>query len=244
MPVTVDKSANVPPGQVLVKIVPSGSTPAPKKLDTVPVGQKIVPNAVPLGNTRLNPLSLGEKSGPNEVPNFRLFNPALEADGEYKAAQAKYYKDSYMKSGNLEFKQESKSFWGGTTPAHYTYHAEGDETFGDVKQKLNLPDGVFKKYVDGAPGNKNLYYISKLAKDGVEIPAEVLDKATTSPPADVKKEQLVPGENNMRRFMTIPENGKPVPGENNMKRFMTIPENGKPVPGENNMKRFMTECNS
>lgn len=99
-----------------------------------------------------------------------------------KQARAMNNFNEYMKNGKLnndksklEYVQGQK-FLGITykDPCYvYTPNEHKRETFGGLKERLNLPDGTFAEYLSGYGKGRNLLPMA----GPVEIPVKVLDKA-------------------------------------------------------------------
>jgi len=96
-----------------------------------------------------------------------------------KQAEAKKNYDKYIKNGRLVYNRPKESFWtrlfGIKEEPSYTYtpNVKGNETFGWLKRKLNLPDGTFAEHLENTTGPRDLYEIA----GQLEIPAKVLHKA-------------------------------------------------------------------
>jgi hypothetical protein len=87
--------------------------------------------------------------------------------------------DQYSENGKLRENPKIK-IWGRELPFQgedtYTYVSDKGETFGQLKVKFGLPNGVFKQ-LSGIPGDKDTYIISDIFPNGVKIPKAVLDEA-------------------------------------------------------------------
>ena len=74
----------------------------------------------------------------------------LGVDGKINDSEAvkQYYVNKDLKDGRLEFVPEKTSLLIFKTPAYYKYTSsdEGIETYGDLKRRYNIPDGVIRKY--------------------------------------------------------------------------------------------------
>lgn len=105
------------------------------------------------------------------APTPQPFDMEAYKAEKLKIARANYEKD--LVSKKLIYVPEQKIFGIGS-PAHYIYNIDKDgERYGDIKYHYNLPDGVFKKYVEELGGNRDLYK----AYGTVEIPADILEAA-------------------------------------------------------------------
>ena len=109
-----------------------------------------------------------------------LVRKNVTTEEKQQQAEAKKIYDKCMKNGQLVYNHPKESFWtrllGIKEEASYTYtpNTEKSETFGELKRKLNLPDGTFAEYLQGYNGvNRDVYTIA----DPVPIQAKVLHKA-------------------------------------------------------------------
>ncbi|MDD3722655.1 MAG: hypothetical protein PHW92_09235 [Lutibacter sp.] len=82
-----------------------------------------------------------------EVP-FRAMGKN-EDPKKYLTARANYYFKMDIESGRLKYipaKPHNIIVHKWTTPEKYTYYPKAGDTFGKVKGRYNLPDGIFDKY--------------------------------------------------------------------------------------------------
>lgn len=132
-----------------------------------------------------------------EVANTKQTTSAIPLTRKQKTDSTKIEKtiqltpkqaiENDIKSGKLQYKEGFKLFGIDFQKPHYIYHPGEDETFGDLKQHYNdvIPPGVIKKTnglrigAGGMTNGSNLdnYKINDFLPDGVEIPAEYIDKA-------------------------------------------------------------------
>lgn len=118
--------------------------------------------------------------GSVQKPREKVFNPE-EIDKmieEMVAEKLQIAKQNYKKdlaSKKLQYVPEKINFLGKKTKeAHYIYNVDKDgEKYGDIKSRYNLPDGIFKNYVQGFGGDRNMIKVFH----SIDIPAEDLEKA-------------------------------------------------------------------
>ncbi|MEI8129369.1 MAG: hypothetical protein WCG95_07100 [bacterium] len=111
-----------------------------------------------------------------------LVRENVTIEEKQKQAEAKKNYDKYKSNGKLnndkpklKYVQEKK-FLGITYkgPCYFYTPGKNSETFGGLKERLNLPDGTFAEHLRGYNGvNRDLYLLA----GPVSIPAPVLHKA-------------------------------------------------------------------
>lgn len=108
-----------------------------------------------------------------EINVFDNKKPACDSHTLEKQQRAKKYYNEYIENGKLAYHPELSLLGAKIKDAYYTYTPDKNESFGNLKDKLNLPDGTFAEVLDGYPGNKDLYQV----KYPVDIKADIIHKA-------------------------------------------------------------------
>ena len=137
-------------------------------------------------------LRITKNDAPDNVQRQRAYNKAKKADEELlrakgmlddighiaqdkRADAAKMFVEKDLKSGKLVFVPESKGILGlFKRPAHYEYYTEheGFESWGDLKRRYNIADGVLRdnNFIDHNGGDIDKLPVGEV----VNIPLESL----------------------------------------------------------------------
>lgn len=108
---------------------------------------------------------------------FREYDSSKETWQQYAQARTKFNVNQDLKSGQLEYHPPVKLLGdfikiGGDT---YTYHPVKGETYGDIKSRFNLPDGLLRSQIPGGTGGGN-FDLHK-AESPVILDEKVLENA-------------------------------------------------------------------
>lgn len=141
----------------------SKTTPAANSSITLTNTKATSPNeiTVPVGQTKKS-----------KTPPFRDLGKN-ECYENYKNARAKYYFESDIKNGTLEYVEPTKIFGKEFGGHYFKYNAQENETLGDVKGRYNLADGTLRSQSIGGGGN----FDDHIAPPVVTIKEEVMEDA-------------------------------------------------------------------
>lgn len=119
------------------------------------------------------PMVKGGKT--NAPPKFPIYDENKYGSVEkYKEQKAKYNFKNDTKSGALVYTPAQEYAWGlYKSDAHYLYNNKDRATFGEIKSRYNIPDGVLWKDNGGTGGGDRDHL---KAPSVIDIPADVLDK--------------------------------------------------------------------